>query len=201
MKQTCLCVFAKAPIQGKVKTRLFPALTEQQACEVHKKLLQHCVVKTRHADWQSQLWTTDTEHPYMLDIARQHLIPLYLQQGDELGERMKFSVSKILETSSYVIIIGADCPELDSNYISEAIKHLRAGVEVVLGPAEDGGYVLIGLSRNVDKLFENMQWGTHTVLAITRQRLQQANISWHELATLRDIDRPEDLGLFNTYLG
>ncbi len=198
MTDVCVCVFAKAPVQGKVKTRLLPALTEQQACLVHKKLLRHCLETVQSNNWQSQLWTTDIQHPYVKQHAQQNLMSLHLQQGHDLGERMLFAAKESLDKYAYVIIIGTDCPDLDSDYISKAIETLRAGTDVVIGPAKDGGYVLIGMSVVVDNIFKSMQWGNDQVLAITRERLQQAGIYWQELATLHDIDRPNDLALLES---
>jgi len=193
MSQVCVCVFAKAPVAGKVKTRLIPTLTAQQACALHESLLQHCISGIQNNHWQSQLWSTGIQHPYIKQSAQQYSMSLYAQQGKDLGERMYNAVQQSLKNFSYVIIVGTDCPDINTRVIEEAIKSLRAGSEVVLAPAEDGGYVLIGLSRDVECLFKDMQWGTDQVLAITRDRLKQAGISWHELASQRDIDRPEDL--------
>ena len=193
MKQACVCVFAKAPVKGRVKTRLFPSISEQQACDVHEKLLEHCLSNTHHDDWQRQLWSTDTQHPFIQSCEKKYSIPLCLQQGSDLGEKMYLAASESLKTFSYVIIIGTDCPTLNANYISEAVSRLKAGANVVLGPAVDGGYVLIGLSVDIESIFKDMQWGNEQVLSHTRQRLREAGISWEELAVQRDIDRPEDL--------
>ena len=193
MTDTCVCVFAKAPVSGQVKTRLLPALSAQQACFVHEHLIRHCLSQTQSSDWQSQLWSTDIFHPYIQACAEEYSISPHTQQGVDLGERMAFSVNESLEKANYVIIIGTDCPSMDVGFIQEAIRKLKAGFDVVLGPAEDGGYVLIGFSVAADSVFNNIEWGTNQVLELTRMRLREAKLSWHELATQRDIDRPEDL--------
>ncbi len=193
MNDVCVCIFSKAPVDGKVKTRLLPALTEQQACLVHMNLLEHCLSNVKHVGWQCQLWTTDIYHPYIKQQSQQHAISVHLQQGEDLGARMRFAFKESLKKYSYVVLIGTDCPDLNSDYIFQAIKYLQAGKKVVLGPAKDGGYVLIAMSIEFDGVFENMDWGTDQVLNVTCKRLQQANIDWSELAMQRDIDRPGDL--------
>ena len=91
-----------------------------------------------------------------------------------------------------VLIIGTDCPALDADRLHLAAATLR-NYDAVVIPAEDGGYVLIGLRKPQPALFTGMQWSTETVMAETRQRLQSLPLSWRELPTLWDIDRPEDL--------
>lgn len=193
MSDACVCVFTKAPVEGKVKTRLLPVLTPQQACRVHKNLLQHCAAGIRHSDWQSQLWATDVQHPYINQCAKKHSMSLHLQQGEDLGERMQHAAKESLKKFSCVIIIGSDCPDIDARLIAGAISALKSGKEMVLAPAEDGGYVLIGFSKNIPSVFENIPWGTDKVLSLTIDRIRQENVSWFELATQRDIDRPDDL--------
>lgn len=193
MNDVCVCVFAKAPVPGKVKTRLLPALTTQQACTVHENLLKHCVSRIQNNAWQSQLWSTDIEHSYINQCAAQYSMSLHTQLGDDLGERMSFAVRQNLKKFSYVILVGTDCPDLESSLIAEAIASLKEGSEAVLVPAEDGGYVLMGLSVHIENIFTDMQWGSDKVLAVTRDRLVEAGIRWQELSEKRDIDRPEDL--------
>ena len=193
MKSACVCVFSKAPEQGKVKTRLLPVLTPQQACQVHENLLQHCVFTTQDSRWQSQLWTTDIKNEFIKRLSKKYSMTLHPQLGSELGKRMFNAVKFSLETFSYVVVIGTDCPSLDAKYIAEAIAQLKLGADVVLGPAEDGGYVLIAMSQQLEYLFRDMQWGSDRVLEETRNRLQDKGLHWHELETRRDIDRPNDL--------
>ena len=124
---------------------------------------------------------------------------LHTQLGDDLGERMSFAVRQNLKKFSYVILVGTDCPDLESSLIAEAIASLKEGSDAVLVPAEDGGYVLIGLSVYIESVFTDMQWGSDKVLAVTRDRLLEAGIRWRELAEQRDIDRPEDLDFLKQY--
>jgi len=190
---TCLCVFAKAPVCGLVKTRLLPVLTEQQACDTHIHLIQHCLSQIQAPDWQSQLWATDTTHPYIVERAQHSVMTLHKQQGEDLGERMAFAARTSLDDYKYVVIIGTDCPNINADLISKAVTKLKSGSDVVLGPAVDGGYVLVGLSLMVESIFRDIEWGTDRVLEMTRNRLYEAGLNYHELDVQRDIDRPEDL--------
>jgi len=193
MTAACLCIFAKAPVIGQVKTRLTPALSEQQACRVHEGLLQHCMLQTQSMDWENQFWATDSSHSYIKKQARQHGMSLHTQQGTNLGQRMAFAVKQSLKKFSYAIIIGTDCPSIDTEVITQAINQLKSGLDVVLSPAVDGGYVLIGFSTLAEGVFADIEWGTDRVLETTRMRLHDAGLRWSELATQRDIDRPDDL--------
>jgi len=193
MTEACLCIFTKAPIIGKVKTRLAPELSEQQACRVHEGLLQHCILQTQSTDWENQLWATDTSHSYIKEKVNQYGMLLHAQQGANLGQRMAFAVKQSLKKFSYAIIIGTDCPSIDTEVVTQAINQLKLGLDVVLSPADDGGYVLIGFSIVAEDVFSDIEWGTEQVLETTRIRLQAAGLRWSELASQRDIDRPDDL--------
>jgi rSAM/selenodomain-associated transferase 1 len=129
---------------------------------------------------------------FFLECENQFPVSLSNQQGDDLGERMAFSFSLALQTNDKVIIIGTDCPTIDKNYIEQAIDALDS-VDVVIGPAADGGYVLLGLRKFSLELFSGFNWGSNTVLDQTRQVLNGLNWSFEELAIMHDIDRPEDL--------
>ena len=98
-----------------------------------------------------------------------------------------------LEKASCVVLIGSDCPDLDTGYLRAAIAALETGYPAVLGPAADGGYVLLGLRRFDPSLFDGIAWGGREVFSATCQRLSALDWDWYELDTLNDIDRPEDL--------
>ena len=106
---------------------------------------------------------------------------------------MAHTAKHALERASHVILVGADCPSVDGDYVRQAIKQLQEGASVVLGPAEDGGYVLLGLSQIPDGLFIGVDWGSDKVLAQTRNNLLAAGVDWVELEPKWDVDRPEDL--------
>jgi hypothetical protein len=126
--------------------------------------------------------------------ARHALFGKYeLQRGADLGERMHRALSHALRRHRGAILIGADCPALRPADLRRAARRLAGGCEVVLGPAEDGGYVLIGARRVTPRLFEGIEWGTPGVYAATVRRLDAEGYRWSALRALWDVDRPQDL--------
>jgi len=193
-----ILVFAKAPVPGRVNTRLAAAIGDERAAELHANLMQRTLAMAVAADLGpiTLCCAPDTSHPCFQDAVASCGVTLATQNGADLGERMYRALATALEDCAASIIIGTDCPFLDSGYLSAAAKVLAAGqVPMVIGPAADGGYVLLGASRIHPSLFDDVPWGTHRVLPITRQRLQALDWPWRELAPLNDIDRPEDLAL------
>ncbi len=118
-------------------------------------------------------------------------MPLVAQEGADLGERMRHAFDYALDAGAALIVIGSDCPVLRAEDLRAARDALQRE-SAVIAPAEDGGYVLIGLARRVDGLFTNVDWGTGAVLRQTRVRFAEAQVRCVELAELWDIDRPED---------
>lgn len=190
-----IIVFAKAPVAGQCKTRLIPALGEQGAAELHGQLLHHTLRTSTDASLcPVELWCADnTSHPFMKACCEQYSVVVKQQQGNDLGERMHHAFRETLDTAPFAIIIGTDCPTRTKKDLSDALQALQCGVDCTLNPAEDGGYVAIGLSRLDKKLFSNISWGSASVYEETSQRLEALGWSWKKLATHYDIDRPEDL--------
>lgn len=190
---SCLVQFAKAPLAGQVKTRLQPALGEIGCLKLHRALVEHQFSIQQTAQVANfELWCS-AQHDFFQRMTESMSIPVCVQQGDGLGDRMHNTFVDRLSKYSYVIIIGSDCPFIDASYISQALDVLKRGVAAVLGPATDGGYVLIGLSCVDSQLFDGVTWGSDQVMEQTRQRLKGLDWQWEELPFLSDIDRPEDL--------
>ncbi|MGX2038933.1 TIGR04282 family arsenosugar biosynthesis glycosyltransferase [Methylocaldum sp. MU1018] len=189
-----VAVMAKAPISGRVKTRLIPALGAAGATRLHTALLRKTGREMLRANLcPVRIWCApDIDHPEFAGLKAQGAM-LKAQCGGDLGARMAYAAREALDTASQVVIVGTDCPALDSGYVESAITALLNGNDAVIGPAEDGGYCLLGLSRTDDRLFENMPWGGNLVLAETRRRLATLRWRWSELPSLWDVDRPEDL--------
>ncbi len=187
-----LHMLARAPVPGKVKTRLIPALGEEGACSLQQLLLERALALPEADFCERFLWLDDAPDQQLQALVEQSGWTLMEQPAGDLGERMRRIAALGLASSDGVILIGNDCPALDVNYLGHACNALRDH-PVVLGPAEDGGYVLLGLRRSDNLLFSDMPWGTDRVLAMTRERLQQLAWSHHELQALWDVDRPEDL--------
>ncbi len=196
MTKCILQVFAKAPIPGQVKTRLIPMLGDQKAADLHRQLVTFCLQKFSHL-FSTQLWCAPDEyHPFFQTCQAQFRVTLHRQQGADLGERMAFA----LASSAPAVLIGTDCPTLDAQTIREAFTALQQNYSVVLAPAEDGGYVLIGMQQVIPELLTNMPWGTSQVLKRTRTCLQDLNLCWQELPTQWDIDRPEDIKRYHSLI-
>lgn len=193
-----ILVFARTPEPGKTKTRLIPRLGAKGAAVLAERLIERtmemlsCIPAAR-----IQLWTTpDNRHPLFERLSRHFGCALREQQGQDLGARLWHAVSG---SSGPVILIGTDCPAMTPAYLSGALQLLERQ-DAVLGPASDGGYVLLGLQLRHPALFDGIPWGSDSVAAMTRERLDALGWRWSELETLPDLDRPEDLDALNPAL-
>ncbi|MGE0356906.1 MAG: TIGR04282 family arsenosugar biosynthesis glycosyltransferase [Burkholderiales bacterium] len=187
-----VAVFAKAPVPGEVKTRLVPLLGAQDAAELHATLVRLALANARNAGiGPVSLWCMpDTGHPFFAACAAAFGATLHAQLGGHLGERMARAFDQLLGAGP-ALIVGADCPALKPEDLRAAAGSL-ATHDAVLQPAEDGGYVLVGLSRAVPGLFEGIRWGEAGVMRETRARLRVAGATWREMPVRWDVDRPED---------
>jgi rSAM/selenodomain-associated transferase 1 len=189
-----ILVFAKAPVAGRAKTRLIPALGAEGAAALQGALIRHTLRTALNSDGEVVLWChPDPSHPEFARYAKQG-IACRTQEGADLGERMFNAAANFADGP--VVIIGTDCPDLPSADLNRTLT-LLATHQAVLGPALDGGYYLLGLQRAHRALFDGIEWGTDRVLGQTRDRLRRLGWSWSELAPRRDIDRPEDLAWLN----
>jgi rSAM/selenodomain-associated transferase 1 len=191
-----ILVFCKAPVPGEVKTRLQPVLSAPQCAQLHEYLTQHTLQNALKAEvCPVELWYSgDPRHPFFADCKHRYSIRCHLQQGETLGERMAYALQHTLQTSRFAIIIGTDCPCLDNGHLLTAAEYLHNNPDAaVIGPAEDGGYVLIGAGQMIPAIFDDIAWGGAQVLQQTRDRLHNLGITYNELELLWDIDRPEDL--------
>lgn len=189
-----LLIFTRSPVLGEVKTRLQPEFTREQSLKLHTKMVLDTLAlsaKLNHIN--TELCCSPNRNTlFFLECENQFPVTLSNQQGDDLGERMAFSLSVALQTHEKVIIIGTDCPGIDQDYIEQAVNALDK-VDAVIGPAADGGYVLLGLRKFSQLLFTGFNWGSDSVLEQTRRVLNELNWPFEELAIMYDIDRPEDL--------
>jgi rSAM/selenodomain-associated transferase 1 len=190
-----IMVFCKAPIPGQVKTRLIPVLTAAEAAQLHIELTEKTVqIATQKRFCAVQLWCSPIcGHPFFSTLAQTYSLVRQVQKGDDLGERMHHAFCQALSHFSHAIIIGCDCPSLTHDDLEQALSLLTHGKQCVIAPAEDGGYVLIGLDQPQSALFEAMPWGTDTVLGLTRAKLDSLNLDYCELKTQWDVDTVVDL--------
>jgi rSAM/selenodomain-associated transferase 1 len=193
-----IMVFCKAPIPGQVKTRLSPHLTGEEAAQLHCELAEKTLqTATQKSLCDVQLWCTpNVGHPFFITMSQKYSAPRHLQEGADLGERMHHAICHALTEYDNAIIIGCDCPSLTSDDLEQAITQLTQDAQCVLSPAEDGGYVLIGLDNAEPALFREIPWGTDKVLETTRTRIKALNIRHHELTTQWDVDTYQDFSKY-----
>jgi hypothetical protein len=186
-----IAVFARAPVAGQAKTRLIPLLGADGAAALQRQLIERtlataCAVPGARVT----LWVAgDAAHPFVAGAARRFGAALAEQQGSDLGARMHHA----FETAGApLVLIGTDCPQLAIEDLSAAAGALRAH-DVVIQPANDGGYVLIGLTRPQPLLFESIDWGGPQVLRQTRERIDALGLHCALRPALDDLDTPADL--------
>jgi uncharacterized protein len=188
-----LLLFLKAPRPGQVKTRLAATLGPERAAAVARALAERVIEQTRpEADEYGRV-IVFTPAAARADIER--WLPglsLWEQEGDDLGARMDAAFARALGHAPRVLLAGTDVPHLGRAHVHEALAALETA-DVVLGPARDGGYYLIGLSRPQPALFRGLAWSGPQVLAATRERAAALGLGVHLLPVLGDVDTEDDL--------
>jgi rSAM/selenodomain-associated transferase 1 len=191
-----MALFARRPVPGSVKTRLSPALPPDLSARLHRSMVRDAMeaMAATPSDERIVYWTgaePGNRSPSLTDVPPG--IIERAQSGKTLGERLARAFEELLsDPEDRAVILGADCPSLGPRVLREAGDALRRG-PLVLGPARDGGYYLIGLARRAPSLFENISWGTSRVLAETLDRASRAGLVPHLLEPLEDLDTPADL--------
>jgi rSAM/selenodomain-associated transferase 1 len=160
---TAVVVFARAPVAGASKTRLIPALGEKAAADLHARMIEHTLETLGNVfdDYALQLWCApDTSHPLFARLADRYVMSLHTQRGDNLGARMYHALDTALLEHDHAIVIGTDCPGLASADIVNTVDALKNVADVVIGPATDGGYWLLGVRAVSATLFRDIAWGS-----------------------------------------
>ncbi len=196
-------LYARLPRRGDVKTRMVPWMTDMEALDLHRALLEDSLHLLRDASslsgaepifapsetWGPELLAREPTLARLVEGIRQ--LP---QSGSDLGERLLGTFEALSESGTpAAVIFGSDSPTLPPGRFVEAFAHLRRGDGIVLGPAEDGGFYLIGARRPPRRIFTGVRWGGATVLADTIEGLRGAGIAPALLGPWYDVDRPEDL--------
>ncbi len=189
-----ILIFSKAPVVGQVNTRLVPYITAEQAANLHEELAHDRLKMCTGADLcDVQLWCSpDTEHQFFSDCRQRYGVQLHSQSGNDLGERISGALKVLLGQYKKIIIIGTDAPALVIDTIDAAVNELQHS-DIVLVPAEDGGYVLIGASKHHEDLLIDVPWGSESVLANTVRNIERLGLEYSLLGKCWDVDRPEDL--------
>jgi uncharacterized protein len=189
VEPVAIAILAKAPIAGLAKTRLIPALGREGAALLQARLIARTLATAcAAATGPVSLWAAP-EESHFRELAQRFPVKLARQPGGDLGARMHAA----LDAACPAIVIGTDCPALEAKHLRGSADALREGADAVIIPAEDGGYVLIGLRQPRPDLFADMPWGTGTVMAETRRRAAELGLAVREHAPLWDVDVPDDL--------
>ena len=188
-----LLVFIKNLEPGKVKTRLAKTLGNRKALDIYKKLLEHTCKVAAEAECDRQLWYAWYLPEENICNKEQDDFASFVQKGNGLGERMGFAFKKAFEDQyKRVVIIGSDCAQLQAKHIHAAFDVLE-NKDAVIGPADDGGYYLLGMNTYIPQIFKNINWSTATVLQETKEKLKKLEYEFRQLEALNDVDTEEDL--------
>jgi uncharacterized protein len=189
-----IAILAKAPIAGLAKTRLIPALGAAGAARLQRVFTRRALRTTLAAGLGPvSLWCTpDVRHRSFRALAATHPVTLHTQPDGDLGLRMHRAFEALCPAGP-VLLIGTDCPALNAEHLRRAAQALQIGHDVALQPAQDGGYVMIGLRQPQPTLFEHMTWSTDQVAQQTRDRASAQGLSLWQGPTLWDVDLPADL--------
>lgn len=181
-----LVLFARYPTAGAAKTRLIPALGAEDAARVHRQLTERTLGVLMSSRFPCELHFTGAAEADFRE---------WLGDGFTLTEQANGDLTDRLMAALYpapVIFFGADTPDLSAHHVVQAVAALETH-PIVLGPADDGGYYLIGMKQPMPELLDHMPWSTAQVMPETLRRLEKMNIDPILLDTLHDCDRPEDL--------
>lgn len=190
--KNALIIFTKIAEPGKVKTRLAKSIGDEKALEVYRKLIRHTRDVTINLDADLRVYFTP-EAPLNHKIWDKHHYTYFKQKDGDLGHRMSQAFKETFDEGyEKVAIIGSDCAELTTKILEQAFSELDQA-DVVIGPAKDGGYYLLGMKDPDTDLFKNKHWSTDTVFEDTISDLIQKNKIWYELPILSDVDTVEDL--------
>lgn len=188
-----IIVFARAPVPGRVKTRLAQRLGDWRAARLHARLTLHALRTAIAAGCGPVELHGTRQHCFFKKLTNDSGFVFRVQKGRDLGERMYNALSRALRRHRAAILIGADCPELRPADLRRAARWLQGASDAVLAPAEDGGYALIGMRRVSPRVFEGITWGGGEVYAETVKKLSRSGYRWRALRRVWDVDRPEDL--------
>lgn len=202
-----LVMFAKAPIPGEVKTRLCPPLTPDEAASLHGSFILDALERTSHLAKPRRgkgrsgpagidrfvACTPSPQHAFFKVLEQRHGVKLIEQVGDDLGARMEQAFAALFRKGyQRVILIGTDLPTLSEELCQQAFALLDAH-DLVLGPALDGGYYLIGLKQQAPELFKGIPWSTPEVLNLTQEKATALGLKIGLLPSQRDVDTLDDL--------
>jgi len=189
-----ILVYAKAPVEGQVNTRLIPDIGIQAATGLQRDLIHHRLAMLSEAalcDVRLMCAPDQQDENFQL-CEKKYPVTLFDQHGENLGARMFNGIAAALQQYKYCVVIGTDAPALDAERIKQVFEVLRSGTDVVFVPAEDGGYVLVAMRQAYPFLFEDISWGSAQVMRQSEDRLKENKVSYEVLAQCWDVDTLKD---------
>lgn len=186
-----MIIFVKNPIEGEVKTRLASSLGDEKALEVYQQLLK--ITAGVAEDVNAEKLVSYSKYVEESDDFDETIFDKSVQKKGDLGEKMKHAFRDGFDEGfNRIVLIGSDCPEITQSLIDEAFIELSEA-DSVIGPSDDGGYYLIGLSRFIPEIFDDVEWSTSSVFSSTIKALDDLEATYHVLKKLNDIDTESDL--------
>ncbi|MDQ2862429.1 MAG: TIGR04282 family arsenosugar biosynthesis glycosyltransferase [Bacteroidota bacterium] len=186
-----LIIFVRNPVLAKVKTRLAASLGNEKALEIYKMLLAHTNTISKNLEADKYIFYEDfinTNDIWQNDTYRKEL-----QHGTNLGDRMKNAFDNLFKNGyEKVIIIGSDCYELTNDILNDAFYQLTKN-DIVIGPANDGGYYLLGMNQFIPELFKDKKWSSESVYTDTVNQVKKINKKFYNLPLLSDVDEEKDI--------
>ncbi len=191
MPNHLLMVFVRNAELGKVKTRIAKTIGDRKALKIYKELLRHTFETIEPLTCTKAVFFSNNTPDYINDLNCSHL--KFLQNGDDLGEKMKNAFQQGFGNNfQSIIIIGSDNYELTPQIIQKAFDSLKDS-DIVIGPAFDGGYYLLGMNKLTSELFENINWSTDSVFNKTIRVIESLGFNYKVLEPLNDVDNIEDV--------
>ena len=197
-----LIIFSRYPEPGKTKTRMIPTLGARGAAQLQRQMSEHTLNTARQLLADRNVSIEVHFAGGTVQLMSQWLgqdLQYVKQVAGDLGCKMRSAFERAFNSGDRrVVVIGIDCPDIDRTILNNAFDLLQER-DLVLGSAEDGGYYLIGLNHLIPQLFQNIDWGTDLVLKQTTEIAQKCSLNYDVLPTLADVDRPEDLVVWQKY--
>ena len=190
-------IFCKAPVLGKVKTRLIHKLGARAALDLYQQMFERLIAELSATRFNTELWISPDKAHVFFDP---YTVPRFQQAGTNLGVRIKAALSNGLTRHESVILVGTDLPLINRSYIELAVNAFRDH-DVIIGPAEDGGYGLVGVKGEPPDIFSDIDWGTERVLSQTCAKLNSHGLKFGLLPLIWDVDLPADLPRYEAWLG
>ena len=199
-KENIILCFCKHPEPGIVKSRLAKDIGNDHAAEIYKLLLDETLKSIYNFEAEVYLYCyPDVDHPILQQHKEKYKLTLKTQCEGDLGVKMFRAIASHLNENSNVVLIGSDCLEINASYIKKAFESLNSGYEIVLGPAIDGGYALIGANNINESIFQDIAWSTNVVLNQTQEKINDLDWKYSCLNKVRDLDTLEDFQYFSTH--